>query len=422
MEESAANGGAPARLWQNRAFLRLWIAQLVSGVGSQITAVALPLTAVLLLGVTPGQMGVLGVATYLPNLVFGLFAGVCVDRARRRPVLVGADLGRAVLLGSIPIAALLGRLTFLHLCVVGFAAGSLTVFFEVAATSVLPALVARHQLLEANSRLAIGDAVLAIAGPAAAGGFIQLLSAPKAIIADAVSYVLSALSLGGIGKAETKPRPPAARAGVRTEIGAGVRALVRTPLLRALTLSSSAGSLFLGVQNTVLVLFLTRDLAFAPAVIGLAFASTGGGSLLGAACAAPVARRIGPGRAVILGTFLGSVGGLLVPCAGGSTPGLALVVAGRWVAGLGAAIYSVNQLSLRQLLTPPPLLGRVNAARRFLVFSTLPLGAGIGGWLGGVIGLRPTLFVGALGFVAALLLAFFSPVRHVRDVPPAVGL
>lgn len=406
---------ATMSLWRNRAFVRLWLAQVISSAGSQITTLALPLTAVLVLGATPAQMGALGVAIYLPNLLFGLHAGVWVDRARRRPILIVADLGRAILLGSIPMAAVLGHVTFLQLAIVGFAAGILTVFFEVASTSILPSVVARTQLVEANGALASSNAVLAIAGPGVAGSLILLLGAPKAIIIDAASYVGSALALGTTGTIEPSPRRSPTRGRLHAEIGEGLRALLRTPLLRALTASSSVGSFFLAVQNPVLVLFLTHELGFTAATLGLVFACGGGGTLLGALLARRVAQRFGLGRAIVLGTFLGTVGGLFVPLVGIVGLGLPLVVVGRVLTGLGASLYSVNQLSLRQLLTLPALLGRVNAARRFLVFGTAPLGAAVGGLFGSAIGLRPTLLVGTVGFVAALLLVLCSPVRSVRD-------
>ena len=196
-------------LWKNRAFTRLWVAHVTSGAGTAITTVALPLTAVLVLGATPSEMGLLAAAGSLPNLLFGLFAGVWVDRVRRRPILVWADLGRALLLVTVPAAAWLGNLSFLQIWTVTFAAGTLTVFFQIAAISVLPALVEKSELVEANSRLSTSDAVVAIAGPAAAGGLVQLFSAPKAILVDAASYLFSALALSGVTEDEpAKAAPP----------------------------------------------------------------------------------------------------------------------------------------------------------------------------------------------------------------------
>ncbi len=289
----------------------------------------------------------------------------------------------------------------------------------VSAGFILPSVVARAQLVEANGALASSTAFLAIAGPGAAGGLIQLLGAPKAIIIDAAAYVGSALALGTTGATESVPRRLPVRGHMNAEIGAGLRALLRTPLLCALTASSSVGSFFLAVQSPVFVLFLTRELGFTAATLGLVFACGGGGTLLGALLAGRVAQRLGPGRAIVMGTSFGAVGGLCVPLAGFVGLGLPLVATGQVLTGLGASLYGVNQLSLRQHLTPPTLLGRVNAARRFLVFGTAPLGAAAGGVLGGTLGLRPALLVGAIGFVAALLLILCSPVRSVRDT---VGL
>ena len=189
-------------LWSNRAFTRLWVAHVTSGAGTAITAVALPLAAVLVLGATPTEMGLLAAAGSLPNLLFGLVAGVWVDRVKRRPILVWADIGRALLLITVPAAAWLGQLSFLQIWIVTFATGTLTVFFQIAAISVLPALVEKRQLVEANSKLSTSEAVISIAGPAAAGGLVQLFSAPRAILVDAVSYLLSALALTGVAEEE----------------------------------------------------------------------------------------------------------------------------------------------------------------------------------------------------------------------------
>lgn len=420
MSESVGALEESASLWRNGSFMRLWLAQAVSNAGSQITNLALPLTAVLALGATPAQMGALGVAFSLPNLFFGLLAGVWVDRVRRRPILVGADLGRALLLGTIPAAALLGSLTFAHLYAVAFASASLGLFFTIASVAVLPSVVRKEQLVEANSRLAASDSVLAIAGPSGAGALIQLLSAPKAIVVDAISYLVSALALRGVGVSEESPSREQRR-GIRTEIAEGVRELVRTPLLRALTVAATVGVFGAAVQSTVLLLFFTRELGLAPATIGLVYATAGVGGLLGALMAGRVARRIGTGPSVILGESLWAVSALLVPLAGIAGPPLAPVVAAQVATGVGGAIWSVNQMSLRQHLTPVRLLGRVTSARRFLLFGAAPLGSVLGGVLGGSVGLRATLLVGAIGVVAGLALLYFSPVRGVRDPSEAVA-
>lgn len=190
MREPTSIAESSTSLWRNPSFIRLWFAQAVSSAGSQVTAIALPLTAVLVLGATPVQMGYLGIASRAPSLLFDLFAGVWVDRTRRRPILISADLGRALLIGTIPIAALFGYLTFAQLYLVAFVVGTLTAFFSLASISILPSLVKGEQLVDANSKLAATDSVLSIAAPSAAGGLVQLIGAPKALIADALSYLL----------------------------------------------------------------------------------------------------------------------------------------------------------------------------------------------------------------------------------------
>ena len=307
----------PSNLWRNRVFLRLWVAHVTSGAGTAITAVALPLTAVLVLGATPSQMGLLAAAGSLPNLLFGLVAGVWVDRVRRRPILVWADIGRALLLASIPAAAWLGQLSFLHLWIVTFAAGALTVFFQIAAISVLPALVEKRELVEANSKLSTSDALLAIVGPAAAGGLVQLVSASKVILIDAVSYLLSALALSGVTEDEpTRPKPggdeaeerdaqsPLNMKSIRREIAEGIYELLRTPLLRTLTITSSLGMLAGSVTAAVQMLFLVDQLNFNPALIGAVLACGGVGSLLGALLSGRAARILQVGRTLVLGKLL----------------------------------------------------------------------------------------------------------------------
>ena len=415
-------------LWKNRAFTRLWVAQVTSSAGTAITTVALPLTAVLVLGATPSEMGLLAAAGSLPNLLFGLFAGVWVDRVRRRPILVWADLGRALLLVSVPAAAWLGNLSFLQIWIVTFAAGTLTVFFQIAAISVLPALVEKSELVEANSRLSTSDAVVAIAGPAAAGGLVQLFSAPKAILVDAASYLFSALALSGVSEDEpTKAAPPdaddtkgrqeqirSAAVSIGREVREGVYELLRTPLLRALTITSSLGMLAGSLSAAVEMLFLVNQLNFTPSVIGIVAACGGVGSLVGAMLAANAARFMQAGRALVAGKLLWIAGSLLLASA--DLIGNEFVAAGtsRALVGLGSTIYFVNQISLRQTITSIRLLGRVTAARRFVLFGVATIGAFIGGVLGETIGLRATLLVGSAALTVELALLLASTVRQAR--------
>jgi Na+/melibiose symporter-like transporter len=411
---------AAPSLWRNRAFLRLWFAGIVSGVGGQVTALALPLTAVVALDATPADMGLLRGAGIVPDLLLVLFAGVWVDRVRRQTILIGAELGHALLLGSIPLAVLAGGPTLPHLWFVAFAVGTLAVFASLASISILPALVPKAQLVEANSRMTVTGAVLTIAGPNVAGGLVQLVGAPKAILVDAVSHVLSALSLRGVGRSEVVER----RAGGTStwqEIGEGVRELVRTPLLRSLTLSISVGAFGLGMQSTVQLLFLVNELGFSPALVGVAAGCGGAGSLVGAALAARAARRLGTGPTIVLGNAVWAAGGLIVPLAGLGGGDLLVVAAGQAVASAGGSLWGVTQMSLRQAITPVGLFARATAARRIPMSGMQLAGAMLGGVLGGAIGLRATLVVGALGLVAAALLLVLSPVRAVRDVPDAAA-
>lgn len=396
-------------LWQNPGFMRLWLAQILSNTGSTITAVALPLTAVLTLGATPAQMGLLRIVGSTPNLLFGLFAGVWVDRVRRGPVLVLADAGRGLLFGSIPLAAWFGWLTFTQLLAVIFVTSTLTIFFTLSSVSILPALVEKEQLVEANSKLATSDSLLSIAGPSIAGTLVQLITAPLAIVIDALSYFLSATVLRRVVIMEAAPAQSRMPGTIWQEIGEGIRELMRTPILRILTLSAAAGSLGGAVQGTVFVLFLTHTLALEPATIGLVFACGGVGSLIGAFITQRATYWLGLGRGVALGSLLWAVGALCLPLAGLLAENWLLAGAGQAIAAIGATIWSLNQMSLRQQITPVDLFARATAARRFLLFGLSTVGAAVGGLGGETVGLRATLLVGAIGYVVSYLVLLVSP-------------
>ncbi len=398
---------------QQPDFVNLWAAHTVSAFGSAVTGVALPLTAVLALGASPAQMCLLRVAGGVPALLFSLFAGVWVDRLRRRPVLIGADLGRALLLRSVPVAALLGLLRMEHLYVVAFLTGALSLFFDIAVTSYLPVLIRRKDLVGGNTRLQVSDSVASVAGPGLGGVLTQLLTAPVAIAFDALSFALSALLLRRIHAEEAPLAPLPERRDVWREIGEGLRFLLANPLLRAMTVSSALGSLALSMQVAVLVLFATRSLGLSPALLGLIFASRGIASLVGAVLAGRAGRAMGAGPAVVWGTLLSVLGSLVIPLAGGSlVVAVPTLVAAQVLLGIGSPIYSVNQITLRQSITPDRVLGRVNASRRFLVFGAAPVSALFGGTLGSLLGLRPTLLAGALILMLAFLTVLLSPLRR----------
>ena len=409
---------APQGLWRHPDFLRLWAGQTISQFGSQVTLLALPLTAALALGATPAEMGILAALQSAPFLLVGLLAGVWVDRLPRRPVLIVADLGRAALLGSLPAAAFLDRLGMPQLYLVAFATGLLSVFFDVAYGAYLPALVREDALVDSNSKLELTNSAARVAGPGLTGVLVQVLTAPIALLVDAVSFLLSALSLALIRATEPPPAPRAGRPSLRAEVGTGLRLVFGNPLLRAIAGCTATANLAWNVIFAVFILYATRQLGLTPALLGLIAAAGNVGFLVGAGLAGPLARRLGLGPTLVAMPVLGSLGALLIGAAGGSRPvAAACLIGAQFLFGFGGVIYNINQVSLRQALTPDRLRGRMTATMRFLVWGTIPLGALLGGLLGERLGLRPTLLVGALGTLTAFLWVACSPVRALRAQP-----
>lgn len=399
-------------LWQNPSFVRLWIAKTVSGVGSSITATAVPLTATMVLGATPGQMAMLVFAGQLPDLLFGLLAGAWVDRRRRRPLLIGTDIGRALLLMLIPLGAFLDFLNMSLLWIVAFGSAALTLVFALASVAVLPSIVRQDQLVDANSKLHMSEAVLALAGPGLAGALIQMVTAPRAIIADVVSYIVSAFSLGGMTTREADPEYCGdGFHAIRAEIAEGLRALMNTPLLRALAISMGVMVVGGAINQTVIMLFMINTLGFSPFTIGLVAASTGVGALTGAVFAQRVARTSSVGGAIIAAGFLQAGALMIVPTAAYVDVPAAILVAASLLSGLGYSVLSINQISLRQRITPIHMLGRVTAARRFLIFCMGPFGAAAGGWIGTAFGLEAALLTGGIVTLGASIYMWHSPIK-----------
>ncbi|MGV3723812.1 MAG: MFS transporter [Actinomycetota bacterium] len=387
-------------------FRKLWAAQAISQVGSRITRGALPLAAVMTLGATPAQMGILGALETAPALLVGLAAGVYVDRFRRRPLLMLTDLGRALLLATIPLAAALGTLGLPQLYLIALLTGVLTVVFDIAYPSYMPTLVGRERMLEANSRLGISSSIAEMSGPALGGWLVQVLTAPFAILVDAVSFVISALFLVRIRTPEPKPEPRTEHVGVLPEALAGLRAIFREPRLRALVGAATTQSLFGGFFMALFSLFTIRELGLSPTVQGLVIATGGVGELFGALAAGRVARRYGMRRALIGTVLIGGLGTLAIPLAGwaGSVTAAALLlVAAQLIDDPALTIFHIHALSLRQTIAEPALLGRVNAGAHFCMMGALPAGALLGGLLGEAIGMQPTLFLGGLGITASAI-------------------
>jgi len=409
-----------ASLWRNRDFLKLWGGQTISQFGSKITLLALPLTAALTLHATPVEMGILAAAGTVPFLLVGLLAGVWVDRLPRRPILLITDCARGVLLLAIPLAARLDALTIGLLYAVAFLVGILTVFFDVAYQSFLPALVGREHLVEGNSKLQVSRSAAQIAGPGIAGGLVRLITAPMAILVDATSFLVSALFLAFVRVPEDLPAPRAERQTAWKDIGEGLHVVFGNPLLRAITGSTATSNLGSEMWYAILILYVTRTLGLGAGVIGLMFAMGSVGFLFGALLAGRFARWIGVGPTIIWSEAIAAIAAFLIPIAHRpATLAVVLIVIAQFITGGCWTIYNINQVSLRQAITPDHLLGRMNATMRFIVWGTLPIGALIGGALGGAIGLRPTLVVGVVIQSCAFLWTYFSPVRTLRETPSA---
>lgn len=405
-------------LWAHADFLKLWSAQTISVFGSQIGGLAVALTAILALGATAGQVGLLRAAAFAPALLFSLVAGVWADRARRRPILIAADLGSALLLLSIPAVALLGTLRIEQLYVVNFLTGALANLFQVAYGAFLPAVVGRGRLIEANGKLELSRAAAQIGGPGLGGALVGLLTAPVAVVVDAVSFLGSALLLGLVRRPEPLASPTAARQGVLADIREGLRLVGGDPLLRALAGSTGTGNFFATIGSTALVLFMARELGLAPAVIGLVLGAIGPGSLLGALLAPRLPARLGLGRTVVAAVLLLHGGNLLQAFAGGSAArAAATLAAAQFTIGLTAVILNVNLLSLSQAITPDRLQGRLRATLLFVSAGAMPLGALAGGALGDALGLRPTLLVGGIGGFVGALWIVLSPLRTLHELP-----
>jgi MFS family permease len=396
------------------AFRRYWTAQTVSYLGDQVTIVALPLVAVLALDASAAQMGLLAAAGSLPNLLFSLHAGALVDRSgRRRSTMIATDVLRSALLASVPIAYWLGALTLAHLYVVAFLAGSLAVLFVVCANSLFTALVSRDQYVEGTSLMRGSYAFSWVAGPSAGGVLVQVLSGPAALVLDAVSFVGSALLLGSIAPDEP-PGEPAGRSRVRE----GLRFVARTPALRAQFAAGTGLNFFYTIYFTLLLLFAARELHLGAGTIGLALGAGAIGALLGTAIATRTAKRIGLGRAMLVGAFLYPGALLLVPLASGPAwPALALLVVAEFGSGLGLALDDVCATSIRQALTPDRLRSRVQGAHMAITYGVRPLGALAAGALGTWLGLQETLWLAAAGGVASALLLLPSPLPRMRELP-----
>jgi MFS family permease len=406
-------------LWRNGDFVRLWAASTVSFFGSFITRTALPFAAILVLGAGAAEIAALRGLELAAMLVVGLVAGAWVDRLRRRPIMIGADLGRALLLGSIPLAAVAGVLALPQLLVVAGLAAVLTTFFSVADRAYLPSVVSRAELIPANSAVTASASIAEFTGFGASGFLIQALTAPVAIAVDALSFVFSALVLGTIRRPEP-PRPTRAqREPVLSEIRVGLGVVARNPALRAVAAAHGATHLLWGIFGTVYLLFAVQDVGLSPAAIGIIAGLGGLGSFVGAASAGRLAARLGIGRTMLLGLAGFTLGNALIPLAptGAVLVGAALLIAQQLLGDSAGTVYDILEASLTQSITDGRVLGRVTATMGTVAVLIQLGGTLVGGLIAESLGLRTAMAVGVLGGLASVAFIWFSPIRSMRMVP-----
>ena len=414
-------------------YVRLWSAATVSLLGTQVSQVAMPVIAVLVLRATPFEVALLGTFEFLPFMLFTLPAGVWVDRLPRRLILVAGDFGRAAALMTIPIAWFLGALTIPQLYVVGFITGILTVFFDVADQSFLPGILEPEDLVDGNAKLQVSASAAQIVGQPLGGAAVGLLGAPLAVVADALSFVGSGALIflirggrarSGLSPGESEPAEsaaPAARgAEMRREVTEGLRFVLGDPWLRPIALATGTSNLFSNLAFATIAVYFYRDLGLSPAIVGTLGGIGGVGVLAGALLAARLASRIGVGRTIVLAMFIGVPAAIAVPIAphDGALPFLAV---GAFLGSASVVIYNVNQVSLRQAICPERLLGRMNATMRFIVWGTIPIGQIVGGLLASVIGTHATIWAGSLLEILAIVPILLSPVPTIRTIPSSAA-
>jgi MFS family permease len=415
IDQARPREDAPQPLTRQPAFVRFWAGQTISVFGDQISALAIPLTAILVLDASALQVGILTALAWLPHLLFSLPAGVWIDRrAHKRGNMIVADVLRGAALATIPLAWWLVTLTIWHLLAVTFAVGALTVFFDLSSASFFLALVHRSQFVDANSKFSATRSLSYIAGPSVAGFLVQVLTAPFALLADALSFLVSAVALRGVNVKE----PAVERNGrsARADLVDGFRFLARQPVLRAGVACTSVINFFSFFGFAIFVLYASRTLDLSAAAIGVILGAASFGALAGALIAPRVGRRLGIGRAVVLGAVLFPAPMALFPLAHGDAwlAGSMLLV-GEFFASVGVMIFDVNQNSLSAMLTPQAVRSRVVGVSRFFNYGTRPFGAFLGGVLGATIGLRPTLWICVIGCLLGVFFLLASPMPRMRE-------
>lgn len=399
------------RLLASSGFRLFWASDAVSMTGSYVTTVAVPLLAANVLHATGTEFGLLRAAPWLPYLLFGLVAGVLVDRTRRKPVLVVADLARFALMGVIPLLAAFDRLSMPVLIVLMALIGTLSLAYDAAHQSFLPRLVSRGQLADANARLHQTDSTAQMVGPAVAGALVQVVGAATAVLVDALSFLVSGLLLARV-RVDEPVSPPESR-NLRQEIREGLAWVYRDRVLAAMALTGHVWFFFNAIASTVLPLYLVRVLRADSLAYGVTVAAAGVGGVLGALLSTRLGRRFRGGPVIVVGHWLVPLGYLLIPFSGGGIVGVVLVGAAQFVFGFGIGIQSPLEMGYRQAATPDRLQGRMNATMRSFNRGSLVLGAAFGGVLSDWIGLPAALWVGIAGLLAQAVAAQLSPLRTI---------
>jgi MFS family permease len=404
------------RLTRNADFVKLWTGQTVSAFGTMFGA--LGLTALVYLHARPSQMGLLAAAEGIPVLLFTLFAGVWVDRLRRRPIMIGADVGRALLLATVPAAAAFGELRIEQLYVVAFFTGILSLSFDLSYRSYLPSVVEPGQILLANGRLQASESIAEVGSPAAGAAIVQVAGGPVAVLVDALTFAVSAVSVALIRRPEARREPSRQRASMLVDVVEGLRAVWRDHILRALLLTGGISRFFGGFYGGLYALFLIRTLGLSPLAMGITIGVGGIGSLGGALLTGAMTKRLGFGGAVLASKFATTVLSLpLVLATGGPEVAFAMIVGAQLLGDPNWASYEITTTTLRQTATPQRLLGRVNSTTHLVQAGLQPCGAVVAGVLAEAIGVREALFVafgaGSLSLVPLLL----SPIPKLRDAP-----
>lgn len=406
-------------LWRHADFLKLWGGQTISLLGDQVSLLALPFTAVVFLKANAFQMGMLTAAGSVPAFLFALLAGVWIDRFQRRPILMIADLGRFLLLCFIPLLFVLGFLRVELLYILAFGIGALAIFFNVAYPSYIPSLLTPQLLVEGNSKLELSRSIVTTLGPAFAGLLLQIFTAPIAIIVDACSFLCSVASLAWIRTSETQRQKETTHNNIAQAMKEGLRFLAKSPLLRAITSSYATLSLFNSLLEAIFILYLVREIGIEPALLGVIFALGSTGFIIGALLCNRATKWLGVGPVLLVAPIVIGVSDGLLPLAGMTSHTFAFFLVGFAQFGFGLArpLFSINQLSLRQAVTPEHLQGRMHASIALLTYGLPTIGALLGGTLGQTIGLQQTLVIAAVGEIVSCTWIYFSPVKALREHP-----